>query len=232
MLLDTTQAWMQNRSISLGRIKPICHVANCMINKTWTCHASQLEVAGTLGMWLICVTETKTRRRGSATASILTLAQVEYIEVSHPTPYFLLLACVYIVTTKTVAVLQVLYYSQHYNIANFKLIQHHLKFAKILTCQAISSTFAAPNLPKKRKNMHRDDSLSDMMAGEPGNTDFSGVKPLKGSSWKMLEVQIWSRIGWVQRKVSWKGSMLRRLLACNEWPLAQHEVVKRFWSNS
>lgn len=141
-----------------------------------TCHASQLEVPGTLGT-TICVTETKIRRRGSATASILTLAQVEYIEVSHPKAYFLLVACVYIVTTKRVAVLLVLYYSQHYNIVNFKLVQHHLKFAKILTCQAIWSTFVAPNLPHRHKNaskMHRDDSLSDMMAGEPGSTEFWG----------------------------------------------------------
>lgn len=153
-----------------------------MINKTWTCHASQLEVAGIIGHVTDLCHRNENKAPGSATASILTLAQVEYIEVSHPTPYFLLVACVYIVTTKTVAVLQVLYYSQHYNIANFKLIQHHLKFAKILTCQAISSTFAAPNLPKKRKNMHRDDSLSDMMAGEPGNTDFWGSN--LGRCWK------------------------------------------------
>lgn len=80
-----------------------------------TCNASQLEVAGTLGTTM-----------GSPTASTTTLAQVEYMEVSHPKAYFLLVACVYIVTTKTVAVLLVFYYSQHYNIVNFKLVQHHL----------------------------------------------------------------------------------------------------------
>ena len=153
-----------------------------MINKTWTCHASQLEVPRTLG---IITFVSQKRKQGAGAAQLRappTLAQVEYIEVSHPKAYFLLVACVYIVTTKTVAVLLVFYYSQHYNIANFKLIQHHLKFAKILTCQAISSTFAAPNLPKKRKNMHRDDSLSDMMAGEPGNTEFWGSN--LGRCWK------------------------------------------------
>ena len=54
--------------------------------------------------------------------------------------------------------------------------------------------------------MHRDDSLSDMMAGEPGNTDFSGGQTFKG-----IELEDVGSADMEQNRMSSEKGLMKRI---------------------